>query len=134
MPLDDYYLNLIKKIDELDQNSEEYKRTHLRIQILATLVQNDDIWYSVKDFIELLKLPTEGIEGEKWRKYIGNFLYRMYKRGFLERKLYIDGKGTGYEYRAKTSRVKNQEIFFYFSYSELQKGDDEPDEEIYIEI
>jgi hypothetical protein len=117
--LDDFYIPMVRLLDSLDPTSDEYKRTYVKVFILATLVQNDDYWYNVRDFMEGLKLPTKGMESNRWRIYISMFLYRLYKKGFLERRLYTNGVGVGYEYRVRMERVRNPEVFFYLSYEDL---------------
>lgn len=116
--LDDIYINLLKTLDGLDKASKEYLQTWTKVFILSHMVQNDWAWFTIRDLQETLKLPLEGIEGETWRWFIKNFVYRLYKKGFLERKAVLSGT-LAYAYRVRMERVRNPEIFLYESYKDL---------------
>ena len=118
--LDDLYIPLVRILDSLDPTSEEYKRTWVKVVILSNLVQNEYYWFTVKDFVGSLKLPTEGKEGNNWRVFIAMFLYRLYKKGFLKRRAIFVDK-LAYEYQVRMERVRNPEVFFYTSYADLER-------------
>ena len=122
LTLDDVYINLLKLQDKLKENTEDYLRIRVKIFVLSHLAQNDWAWFTVRELIdELLKaaiLSPEALGDGKWEAFIRMFLYRLYKKGFLERKVTIVGT-LAYKYRVKTEKMKNQMVFFYESYSEL---------------
>jgi len=128
LTLDDVYAHLLKLQDKLKENTEDYLRVRVKIFVLSHLAQNDWAWFTVRELIdELLKasiLSPKDFEDMKWEAFIRMFLYRLYKKGFLERKVTIVGT-LAYKYRVKTEKMKNPMVFFYESYSELirEEGD-----------
>ncbi|WP_297552404.1 hypothetical protein [Thermococcus sp.] len=128
LTLDDVYAHLLKLQDKLKENTENYLRVRVKIFVLSHLAQNDWAWFTVRELIdELLKasiLSPKDFEDMKWEAFIRMFLYRLYKKGFLERKVTIVGT-LAYKYRVKTEKMKNPMVFFYESYSELirEEGD-----------
>ena len=115
LTLDDIYINLPKLQDKLKENTEEYRRIRVKIFVLSHLAQNDWVWFTVRELIEeLLKasiLSPEVLGDGKWEAFTRMFLYRLYKKGFLERKVTIVGT-LGYKYRGKTEKMKSQIVFF----------------------
>ncbi|NJE60553.1 hypothetical protein [Thermococcus sp. 21S7] len=128
LTLDDVYISLLKRQDKLKENTEDYQRIRVKIFVLSHLAQNDWVWFTVRELIdELLKasiLSPEALGDGKWEAFIRMFLYRLYKKGFLERKVTIVGT-LAYKYRVKTEKMKNQMVFFYESYSELIREEGE---------
>jgi len=128
LALDDIYVDLLKLQDRLKENTEEYRRVRVKIFVLGYLAQNDWVWLTVRELIdELLKysiLSPNDLKDTKWEAFIRMFLYRLYKNGFLERKVTIVGT-LAYKYKVKTEKMKNPMVFFYKSYSELVREEGE---------
>ncbi len=133
LALDDVYKSLLKLQNSLKENTESYLRVRVKVSALSLLAQNDEEWFTVREIMEgLLKtsvLPSGSLEEIKWEAFIRMFLYRLYKKGFLERKATIVGT-LAYAYRAKKEKIRNQIIFYYTSYSEVVEEERGP----YIEI
>ncbi|ALM74030.1 hypothetical protein [Thermococcus barophilus] len=119
MFLDDIYISLLRQLDNCkNENEEACKKLQIKVMILFNMVQNSSRWYSVRDFIEGFNLNNE----QKWISFISMFLYRLYKRGFLERRLIPLMKGAPYEYRVRMEKVKNPIIFIYMSIEDIIKA------------